>query len=859
MNFPLFFHAGEVAEIRAIGIQGKNPGWEGFAKGTVSGYFDDPEAFEKAAAALDKAGARGVYYTVNPVNPALLARAKNRLKVAKSTTQDQDVVCIRWLPIDLDPKRPADISSTEEELQAALDLGKKVSAWLEDELGFAKGIRAESGNGVHLLYRLPDLPNDEETHRLLVAAIAAIKARFDNDQVDIDPVTINPARIWKCYGTTGRKGDDTETRPHRRSKLFSKQPVKLEDVPITPREILEKLAALGPVAPGQTGGARTGGADATAAKAGSAPPAPARFKKSTLGPLKVDAYLDAHGISYKVKEDGAATIYALDHCPFNPDHVNGQASIIVSPNSPVNFHCFHASCHGKMWKDARAAISGDKPIAAWCAGYDPDWKPPMNVGTGMMRALPATDDDEDPPLPAVPPPKRMDPMEMFDKRGKRPVFVPAFLVRYLRSLLQPLCHTAGTFYRYRHDKGVWQITLETYMAEIIAKVMKDRIQADMLSNTLKVAKAIANKEAEMWVYDPNLINVKNGMLNIYTRELLPHDPKYGSRVQLPVSYDPDAFSERWHEFLKEIFPEDDNYAKRGILQQFFGYCLLQDCRYQRALFMYGTGANGKTTVLDVLQAMIGEENTSSLSLADLTQRFKAQFLQGKLVNLATETNTRDPLSTELLKAIISGDSITAERKYGDQFQFKPFAKFISAMNEPPTIPDKSFGLSRRLLVLIFNRRFTPEEIKPRMADSLIEEIDGVFNWAVEGLKILLKNDGFVIPGQVVEDTSNFMETMNPLLIFVKELCEVHEGVSVSTTDLWEAYREWCADGHNRPLGRNKFLDQVTMTFTTVKKKAIQEGIGEDRTRINSFTGIGLTKQAREWVADRKARFRRRED
>jgi hypothetical protein len=223
MIYPLFFSPGDVAEIRGIGASGKNKGWEGFAKSIVSGCFDNAEAFAKAAAILDKAELRGIYFTINPVNPALLARAANRLKVPKSTTQDSDIVCIRWLPIDLDPKRPADISSTDAEIQAAVDVGKKIAAWLEGEIGFPRGIRAFSGNGFHLLYRLPDLPNDEATHGLIVGAIAAIKTRFDTDLVDIDPAVVNPARIWKLYGTTGRKGDSTADRPHRKSYVYPGQ------------------------------------------------------------------------------------------------------------------------------------------------------------------------------------------------------------------------------------------------------------------------------------------------------------------------------------------------------------------------------------------------------------------------------------------------------------------------------------------------------------------------------------------------------------------------------------------------------------------------------------------------------------
>jgi P4 family phage/plasmid primase-like protien len=852
--YSLFFDPREVGEIRVIGITGKSPVYEGYAKGTVSGYFDNPDAFEKCATLVDNAGARGIYFTINPVNPALIARANNRLKVAKSTSHDVDITCVRWLPIDLDPKRPADISATEAEVQAAIDLGKQITTWLEGEMGFARALRASSGNGCHLMYRLPDLPNNDETHQLVVDAVAAIAAKFKNDLVDVDVTTVNAARIWKLYGTTGRKGDSTADRPHRRSSLFPEQPKALADVPVTGLEELRKLASLVMKEAPQ---AKSAGDQQASAKP--APPRQAQnpggakpFKESTLGPIKMDDYLDRYGIGFKVKGGkNGQTIYLLDRCVFNCDHTDGQAAIVTAPTGQPFYECKHNSCKGKHWKDARLRISGDRSVAEFCAGFDPNWIPPQQTGTGAMAELSvSTALDIKSVATSVAAPEKTDPNEFFEKRGKRPVFVPMYLAKYLATYLYPLVHTAGAFWRY--EDGIWQPFTDTSMNQVIVAVMKERVQADMMTNTAKILRGLINKEEKMWQTDTNLINLANGMLDILNMQLLPHDPKYGSRTQLPVNFNPKAFSQRWHDFLKEVFPEDDEYAKRGLLQQFFGYCLLRDCRYQKALFLYGTGANGKSTVLDVLQAAVGRDNTSSLSLADLTQRFKAQFLRDKLINLATETNTKDPLATELLKAIIAGDPITAEQKYGEQFQFRPFAKFVTAMNDAPIVPDKSYGFGRRIIVLNFERRFTDEEIKPRMAEYLIKELDGIFNWMVEGLKALLKNDGFTISAEIAKATSDFMETLNPLLIFVNELCEVHEGATVSTTDLWSAYAEWCAEGKNRPLGRNRFLDQVRQTFRTVKTKRIDEGAGEDPQRTRSFLGIGLTKNARTWLAGRVA-------
>lgn len=217
--YSLFFLPGEVVELRALGFNGNSSLWKGYSKGVVSGYFNDAEALEKAAHALDSAGASGVYFTLNPVKPALLARSVNRLIVPKNTTQDSDIVCIRWFPLDLDPIRPAGISATDDEVKDAVSLGEKISLWLEKDFCFGRGIRAFSGNGMHLLYRLPDLPNNQETHELIDNALENVIAKFKNDKVDIDSKVTNPSRIWKFYGTSSRKGDSTPERPHRKSHI----------------------------------------------------------------------------------------------------------------------------------------------------------------------------------------------------------------------------------------------------------------------------------------------------------------------------------------------------------------------------------------------------------------------------------------------------------------------------------------------------------------------------------------------------------------------------------------------------------------------------------------------------------------
>lgn len=216
-----FFNPGEVTEIRALGCKGKSKAWSGWARDIVTGYFNDAEAFGRAAAGLEDLEPKGIYFVLNPVNPDLLARAANRLKAADDkspTTSDKDVLCLRWLYVDIDPKRPSGISSTDEELAKAIEVRNQISKWLKRH-GMPQAIPARSGNGAHLLVRLPDLPNNEQNVATIKRALEAINARWGTPQVDIDLKVYNPARICKLYGTWARKGDNTKERPHRPSYI----------------------------------------------------------------------------------------------------------------------------------------------------------------------------------------------------------------------------------------------------------------------------------------------------------------------------------------------------------------------------------------------------------------------------------------------------------------------------------------------------------------------------------------------------------------------------------------------------------------------------------------------------------------
>jgi len=222
--FDTFIRKGEITEVRVLDVRGRCALiYNDYIRGTVSGYFDNHADLWKYVQAVEKMQNKGIYFTVQVTDPRLLARAYNRLKISDLTTKDTDVIAYRWLPIDIDPERPSGIPSSDSELADAVKLSILIEEYVITEYGLAKPVRAMSGNGVHLLFRLPDLPVTKENIAFVEATLKTLSKLFSNDKAKIDESVFNPSRILRLYGTVTRKGDSLpagpgrEARPHRLS------------------------------------------------------------------------------------------------------------------------------------------------------------------------------------------------------------------------------------------------------------------------------------------------------------------------------------------------------------------------------------------------------------------------------------------------------------------------------------------------------------------------------------------------------------------------------------------------------------------------------------------------------------------
>lgn len=843
--YDLFFHPGEVTELRALGITGKDRAWDmEFARkgGIIFGYFDNAKNFADAAYILSKKNGTAVYFTLNPVKPACLSRANNRLKIYDKATDkqttDDNIKCIRWLMIDLDPARTdgvKGIPTTKQELGNAKDLGKQITDWLTQQHGFPRPFAGMSGNGYHIFYRLPDMDNTAETAKksgVIHNAILAIQKQFPNPLVDIDTGVYKAGQLGRVYGTVNRKGDSTADRPHRLTYLLKNVPASLAGVEIVD---IKKIQALAHQI-----------SDATIL-----PPAPlpstllqqagnVKRLMNQLGQLKVDEYLAHYAIEiHDIKHDGDRTMYRLKQCVFNPEHQNGNAAISTTPGPPyITYHCFHTSCQGHKWEDARRVISGTDKIARFYTNFDPEWKPKKEAATGVLDTITIKDVAADIPAPpeGLVHPTLIDPMEfhIMSGKSKRPVLVEERMVDYLAAYLAPMWHTAGIFWKY--SGGVWKPFPEGTINKIIILALGNRIKGANIDPIKKVLAGKINKEESTWPSNIGLVNAQNGMIDIPGHKMLPHSPDYGSRAQLPVPYDIDVDADRWHKLLNEVFPEPaSGDEKRDLLQQFAGYCLLNTCRYEKALFCCGNGGNGKSTILDTIDEVIGQENKSSLSLDELGYRFNIPYMMNKLINHAGEMDPKAQIDTKILKAAISGEWISGEYKHGKRVEFRNTAKFIFSMNQTPGITEKTKGIARRLLVLYFTKDFENDPNKDtHLKDYLREnELPGILTWMLIGAEKVLKNDGFYYGAEIEKDRQRFLRTMNPVMLFVEERCAVEPKITISCQELFKTYMDWSHDSNHKPLGRTNFYEQILQFWPTRRDKITLA----DGTRRWAFEGI----------------------
>lgn len=298
------------------------------------------------------------------------------------------------------------------------------------------------------------------------------------------------------------------------------------------------------------------------------------------------------------------------------------------------------------------------------------------------------------------------------------------------------------------------------------------------------------------------INFNNGVLDLDKMELVPHSIDFGFRYVLPYDYDSEAKAPRFEKFMQEIMRERQELC--DILLEYAGYCFSNDtCWTQKALIMTGEGANGKSTLMNVLRSLAGKENYASLTLSDLKAETNRQQLDGRLFNLAEETPTYAMAESSLFKNLVSGGETTVKMLYKQPYTIANKCKLMFACNELPKTKDTTKGFFRRLLIVPFDRVFEGEERDSFLEEKLMQELPGIFNLVIRGYKRLKKQRGFSEADAVAKEIEQYRLELDTVALWFDRCVEdskiaTCEGAPLQLSKLYAGYKFFTENNGEKP-------------------------------------------------------------
>ncbi len=343
---------------------------------------------------------------------------------------------------------------------------------------------------------------------------------------------------------------------------------------------------------------------------------------------------------------------------------------------------------------------------------------------------------------------------------------------------------------------------------------------------------------ELWERSPaDTLNCRNGLLDIGTRTLRPHSPEYLSTVQIAATFDPEAECHQIDKFVRDVFPEDS----RHLAYEIAGWLMVPDTSIQKSVLLLGEGANGKSVWLSLLETFLGKENVSTLSLHRIeADKFAAARLVGKLCNIGTDLPTAALAGTSMFKALVGGDTITAERKFETSFEFRPFVRLLFSANTAPRSEDATHGFFRRWLVIPFNRTFdeSDKDTVPRaVLDAQLSEpgeLSGMLNRALDALS-KIREGRFTESATTRAALDEFRRTTDPLAVWLDQNTVEHHDAVIPKDELRRAYAKTCQDTGRPIMPETQFT--AALRRLRPKVEPAQRRINGRPTRV--FLGLGF--------------------
>ncbi len=358
--------------------------------------------------------------------------------------------------------------------------------------------------------------------------------------------------------------------------------------------------------------------------------------------------------------------------------------------------------------------------------------------------------------------------------------------------------------------------IEHEMIQIIPHLSRAKRTETLNYIDIVLNESIQNSPAEF-------IAFKNGIVNIKTGELLSFTPQIVMTNQIPWNYEPKCEKHKLMDTVLNNISVNDKQI-RTLIEEMIGYTLYARNELGKCFILVGDGENGKSTLLTLLQTLIGEKNIAGLDLKNLGDRFSTVTLFNKLVNIGDDISSEFVVDTSIFKKIVTGDLIEAEQKGQPKFIFRPFVKLIFSANSIPRLGrGKDIGaIKRRLLIIPLKAKFNKDtkDYKPFIIDELKtkEAMEYLIKLAINGLKRVLENKQFSESEEASKELQAFEEENNPILGFFEE-CEKLEDEPAN--EIYKQYTVWCCENNYQSISKGSFikeLKKLNSDLTTVRRR-----------------------------------------
>lgn len=323
--------------------------------------------------------------------------------------------------------------------------------------------------------------------------------------------------------------------------------------------------------------------------------------------------------------------------------------------------------------------------------------------------------------------------------------------------------------------------------------------------------------------DPFLLNLKNGTLDLRTGKLLPHRAEDLLTKIARVGYDPAATCPRFLAFMSRIFNGEQELVR--FIQKALGYSLTGAVTEQVFFLCYGTGANGKSTLMELIASGLGDYALTAppgLLLAkkheghptDIADLFGARFVQ------TSEVKTDAKFDEQRIKSLTGGDTLKARRMREDFWSFPPTHKIWLSTNHKPEVSDSSHGFWRRVRMIPFTVTIPEGERDPGLPEKLSAELPGILNWMVEGC-LAWQREGLGTCAAVEKATTAYQAESDPVKEFLEEECVSAPSLTIQSTVLFQAYCRWTMAHSERPVSARAFAEHMReLGYTSKKSSAV---------------------------------------